>query len=305
MKKWMALTLLILVNGIVMAGVPNRIIYQGRLFKSGVGISGEKSIRLTLVKADGKTVVDTKSFSVTLPATGEFTIVWDLEKEIDWRGDQPELKVEVDTDELTPRQQFSASPYAFVAKRVEVGAVDTLSIADGAVTNAKISMGGIEAEKINLANGKTLNSWVAPNGKIMADGIEGELKTTASHATNHEKGGGDELHLDPSQVDGVLVGRSTYTQVIQPTANEPALVVKGKPSSTKDVMQIYDSADIPTQQVRFDKDGNILSNRAISGASFSASGAVSAGGSMSADSVTGKKSLSVLFDGQPPNTAVQ
>jgi hypothetical protein len=97
-------------TGIVTAGVPNRIIYQGRLFKSGVGISGEKSIRLTLVKADGKTVVDTKSFSVTLPATGEFTIVWDLEKEIDWRGDQPELKVEVDTDELTPRQQFSASP---------------------------------------------------------------------------------------------------------------------------------------------------------------------------------------------------
>jgi hypothetical protein len=94
-----------------------------------VGNSGGRSIRLTLVKADGKTLVDTKSLIVTHPATGEFTIVWDLEKEIDWRGDQSELKVEVDTDELTPRQQFSASPYAFVAKRVEVGAVDTLSIA--------------------------------------------------------------------------------------------------------------------------------------------------------------------------------
>jgi microcystin-dependent protein len=310
MKKWMTLTLLILVNGIVTAGVPNRIIYQGRLFKSGVGISGEKSIRLTLVKADGKTVVDTKSFSVSLPATGEFTIVWDLEKEIDWRGDQPELKVEVDTDELTPRQQFSASPYAFVAKRVEVGAVDTLSIADGAVTSAKISAGGIEAEKINLANGKTLNSWVAPNGKIMADGIEGELKTTSNHATKHEKGGGDELLLDPSQVDGVLVGRSSYTQVMQATTNSvPVLAVKGLPGSSSKILQIYDSgavgdtASVPQEQVYFDGDANMVSNRSISAKSVNVAGSViaggnfSAGGTVAADSVTGKKVLSVLHDG--------
>jgi hypothetical protein len=80
MRRCFAILGVILAAGVLVAGVPNRIIYQGRLFKSGVGISGEKSIRLTLVKADGKTVVDTKSFSVTLPATGEFTIVWDLGK---------------------------------------------------------------------------------------------------------------------------------------------------------------------------------------------------------------------------------
>jgi hypothetical protein len=84
MKKWMTLTLLILVNGIVTAGVPNRIIYQGRLFKSGVGISGEKSIRLTLVKADGgKRWWTPNRFSVSLPATGGIHDCLDLEKEID------------------------------------------------------------------------------------------------------------------------------------------------------------------------------------------------------------------------------
>jgi hypothetical protein len=119
----------------------------------------------------------------------------------------------------------------------------------------------------------------------MADGIEGELKTTANHATKHEKGGEDELRLDPSQVDGVLVAHSTYTQVIQPTANEPALAVKGNPRSGSDVLQIYDSAETPVKQVSFDKDGNMVSNRGIS--------AVSAVvvGSMSADSVSATNSI--------------
>jgi hypothetical protein len=126
----------------------------------------------------------------------------------------------------------------------------------------------------------------------MADGVEGELKTTANHAAKHGKGGEDELRLDPSQVDGVLVAHSTYTQVIQPTANEPALAVKGNPRSGSDVLQIYDSAETPVKQVSFDKDGNMVSNRSIL-----ASGSVSAGGAMSADSLTGKKGLSALFDG--------
>lgn len=266
-----------LVAGGLVAGVPNRIIYQGRLFKSGVGVNGDKTIRLTLVKSDGKTVVDTKSFGVTLPATGEFTIIWDLDKEIDWRGEQPELKVEVDTDELTPRQQFSSTPYAFVAKRVEVGAVDSLSIADGAVTSEKISSEGIDPEKINLASGKTLRDWVLPNGQITANAIQGELKTTANHASKHQIGGEDELQLDPSQVAGVVVTRSSFTQVMQATANSvPVLAIKGMTGSGSDVMQFYDSgvkgdtASTPTMQVKIDSEGNIVSQKKISASSVEA-----------------------------------
>jgi hypothetical protein len=99
-------------------------------------------------------------------------------------------------------------------------------------------------------------------------------------------------------VDGVLVGRSTYTQVIQPTANEPALTVKGNPRSGSDVLQIYDSAETPVKQVSFDKDGNMVSNRSIL-----TSGVVSAGGDIStskgltADSAIVKNKLSALYDG--------
>jgi hypothetical protein len=120
--------------------------------------------------------------------------------------------------------------------------------------------------------------------------LKGELKTTANHATKHAKGGEDELRLDPSQVDGVLVGRSTYTQVIQPTANEPALAVKGNPRSGSDVLQIYDSAETPVKQVSFDKDGNMVSNRALSAASIATSGP------MTADLATVKRGLLSLFE---------
>lgn len=266
-----------LVAGGLVAGVPNRIIYQGRLFKSGVGVNGDKTIRLTLVKSDGKTVVDTKSFGVTLPATGEFTIIWDLDKEIDWRGEQPELKVEVDTDELTPRQQFSSTPYAFVAKRVEVGAVDSLSIADGAVTNEKLAF-GIDASKINVGGTKTIKDWATPGGGIDAGVIVGTMTNTPNHAWTHRRGGTDELQLEGSQVEGAVISRSTFTQVIQAVSNSvPVLAVKGLPGSSSKILQIYDSgtvgdtASVPQEQVYFDKDANLVSNRAVSADSITAS----------------------------------
>ncbi len=77
MRKVNLMLTLIVLGGALFAAVPNRITYQGRLFKSGVAVSGSKSIRLALVHPSTFVELESEVFNVTLPATGEFTIVWD------------------------------------------------------------------------------------------------------------------------------------------------------------------------------------------------------------------------------------
>lgn len=264
------------------ASVPNRITYQGRLFKSGVAVSGSKSIRLALVHPSTLVELESEVFNVTLPATGEFTIVWDttLDPGFDWRGVNPQLKISVDGEALSPNELLGVSPYSFVARRVDVGGVDTAALADGAVTNAKVAV-GVESTKILVSTspGNTyLSDWRHPvsKDKIDASKIEGTIPTVPSaHGASHAAGGTDELAgLSRGQIAGTaLVANSTYTQVLQAVSVSTAvLAVKGVPGSASKILQVYDSGvlgntgSVPVEQAWFDKDANLVTNKGITAA---------------------------------------
>ncbi|MBL0058282.1 MAG: hypothetical protein IPP35_04050 [Elusimicrobia bacterium] len=170
MNRFRTLSLLFFACGAVLAAVPNRIIYQGRLSKSGAAVHGEQAIKLSLVDpVNPTTVYDSNTFVVTLPVTGEFTVIWD-NPGVDWRAVNPKLKVEVSGEALTPESDFSASPYSFVAQRVEAGGVDTLALADGAVTDAKVAT--ISAGKIVLpgtANLDLATAWQSKTNPAKID----------------------------------------------------------------------------------------------------------------------------------------
>ncbi|MBI4396375.1 MAG: hypothetical protein HY548_04720, partial [Elusimicrobia bacterium] len=56
------------------AGVPNRIVYQGRLAKSGVSVSGPHVFVARFIGTDGKQLWSSGNLNVTLPVTGDFTL---------------------------------------------------------------------------------------------------------------------------------------------------------------------------------------------------------------------------------------
>ncbi|MBL0360895.1 MAG: hypothetical protein IPP70_07525 [Elusimicrobia bacterium] len=297
MKK-STLLLTLLLGGALSAAVPNRITYQGRLFKSGVAVSGSKSIRLALVHPSTFVELESEVFNVTLPATGEFTIVWDatLDPGFDWRGVNPQLKISVDGEALSPNELLGVSPYSFVARKVDVGGVDTAALADGAVTNTKVAV-GVEAAKILVSTspGNTyLSDWRHPvsKDKIDASKIEGTIPTIPSaHGASHAGGGSDALaNLSRTQVAGTaLVANSTFTQVLQAVSvSTAALALKGLAGSASKIIQIYDSGvlgntgSVPQEQAWFDKDANLVTNKGITAGS---------GGFTSLTATTGTVSL--------------
>jgi hypothetical protein len=162
---------------ILHAGVPNRIVYQGRLSQAGVSVAGTRTFVARILAQNGTPLWSSGNMSVTLPATGEFTLVLEPTG-VDWAAHQPKLEISVDGETLSPADPFAASPYAFLADSVANGSITTLQIAAGAVTNEKIaSTAAIDPAKIAITTTVSLADWkssVNP-AKIDANKIEGSV----------------------------------------------------------------------------------------------------------------------------------
>lgn len=253
--KWMERAVLtsffVCVSSYLFAGMPNKIIYQGRLTKSGISGAGAHTFTATLVTDAGN--VPLGSFALTLPATGDFSLAIPLPPTaIDWVNGNPKLKISVDGEDLTPVGDFGVVPYALVAKQVE----------------------NLNASDVHLSSTTLLSSWQHPLNRDKIDGSKVE---------------GGAVNLTPSQVTGTaLVSVASATQVVQPTGTVPALAIKGNGGSTSHTFEIFDSGTpgvngSPTAlQAYFDSNGNLVSNRGITAASsnlgsLSVSGGAAAG----------------------------
>ncbi|MBK6880720.1 MAG: hypothetical protein IPN65_04350 [Elusimicrobia bacterium] len=225
MRKLFIIPISLFAAGMLFATVPNRITYQGRLFKSGVAVSGPKSIRLALVHPSTLVELESEVFNVTLPATGEFTIVWDatLDAGFDWRGVNPQLKISVDGEALSPNELLGVSPYSFVARTVDVGGVDTAALADGAVTNAKVAV-GIAASKILITTNTYLSDW--------------------RHPTQLDKVDATKIY-PPLATDSIIFSSPSVAQFIQASQPVTPLTIKGKSGvvGTVPVFDVRDNSD--------------------------------------------------------------
>jgi len=253
--KWIVRAVLasffVCVSSYLIAGMPNKIIYQGRLTKSGISGAGAHTFTATLVTDAGN--VPLGSFALTLPATGDFSLAIPLPPTpIDWVNGNPKLKISVDGEDLTPVGDFGVVPYALVAKQIE----------------------NLNANDVHLSSTTLLSSWQHPLNRDKIDGSKVE---------------GGAVNLTPSQVTGTaLVSVASATQVVQPTSTVPALAIKGNGGSTSHTFEIYDSGTpgvngSPTAlQAFFDSNGNLVSNRGVTAVSsnlgtLSVSGGAAAG----------------------------
>lgn len=183
---------------LVHAAVPSRIVYQGRLSKSGVGAAGRHTITVQFVDAEGNNLPASQTFDVDVPTTGDFSLeINNIPPDADWINGLPKMRVIVGGETLTPDQAFSASPYALVARNVE----------------------NLDTTKVKLAGTTSdlLSSWQSPDNPngINAAVIIGTITTTTNHGINHSLGGTDAIpanSLSPSQIkDTALVLTSSFT----------------------------------------------------------------------------------------------
>lgn len=302
MKKISTLLFVLSVGlgSILWAGVPNQIVYQGRLSKTGVPVGGSHVFNVRIYPNANPSVGlwHSGNMALDLPATGEFSLVLNITTEIDWLNAAPRLEIMVDGEKLSPDGSFGANPYALAAKTVDAEGVGTAAIQAGAVTDVKIS--SVSASKVMLpGTSSPITVWQSTVGgqldKIDASMIYGVIPTVPStHAETHLAGGSDPIiNIAPTQVLGTALVRNTgSTQVIQATTTVPALDIKGNPGSGSKVLRIFDSGilgqatSVPQEQAHFDAEGNFSSQKSISASSASFAGTLSAGQVNAASGVT-------------------
>jgi len=112
MKKFIVLLFL---AAPLAAAVPNKITYQGRLMKSGLTAAGPHIFQVNFIPPAPSAPIPSPQQTVTLPATGDFTLIIDLPVGVDFFNSTYQLQLLVDSVPLSPNDDFTAVPYALVA----------------------------------------------------------------------------------------------------------------------------------------------------------------------------------------------
>jgi microcystin-dependent protein len=148
------------------AAVPNTITYQGRLVKSGVTTGGSHTFHACLKAGGGN--LWCKDFTLSLPASGDFTLLLDPPASIDWIANAIQLELTVDGRVLSPADDFTAVPYALTAATASVA--QSLS---GQLQSSKVLLAGASA---------SLDTWqsAAAPGMIDAGKVQGPFTSNIS-----------------------------------------------------------------------------------------------------------------------------
>ncbi|MGQ0644892.1 MAG: hypothetical protein ACT4O3_05325 [Elusimicrobiota bacterium] len=200
-SRGMAAALFTLLAGAVWAAVPDRIVYQGRLTKSGVSASGAHVFRARFLSSAGLELWESGNIALTLPPSGDFTLELSPTG-VDWLNDDPKLEITVDGDLLSPSGSFASSPYALAAKTVE----------NGAITRPKVNTASFESAGHGLVPPGAIIIWTqsntCPPGYSRVNLFDGRFPRgaaaagTSGGAETHEHGM-DHTHALPGHFHGI------------------------------------------------------------------------------------------------------
>jgi hypothetical protein len=154
----------------VMAAVPNRIVYQGRVTKASTPVTGVHSFVARLIAADGSELWKSSEMSIVLSASGEFSLTLEPTG-IDWVRDTPRLEVTIDGEKLDPPESFAASPYALVASTAlsvnQNATVESAQVKLTGAANLASWQSTTDPTKIDAAKIDTSGGVVIPSGGII------------------------------------------------------------------------------------------------------------------------------------------
>ena len=111
LKKLLLMISFVFVFQLVIADVPNEIRYNGKLKEYRAEVNATKSMNFKIYNqlTGGTAKWESGTMSVVV-SSGIFSVV--LNPDIDWRGKDYYLEIEIDSKKLEPREKLTAMPYA-------------------------------------------------------------------------------------------------------------------------------------------------------------------------------------------------
>lgn len=118
LKKIFLIMSFIFISGLVIADVPNEIRYNGKLKEYRTEVNATKSMNFKIYdQLSGGTAKWESGTKSVVVSSGIFSVV--LNPDVDWRGKDFYLEIEIDSKKLEPREKLTAVPFSLHSNTTE------------------------------------------------------------------------------------------------------------------------------------------------------------------------------------------
>ena len=174
LKKFLVIIFFSLVVQSVMAEVPNEIRYNGKLKEYRTEVNATKSMNFKIYnQLTGGTAKWESGNKSVVVSSGIFSVV--LNPDVDWRGKDYYLEIEIDSKKLEPREKLTAVPYSLHANTTESAKVEENSEFSVTVGNDKKFV--VDSAGAKTIIGNTEYFMVPKGGIIIWSGAVSDIPT--------------------------------------------------------------------------------------------------------------------------------
>ena len=118
LKKFLLMMFFIFIANLVIADVPNEIRYNGKLKEYRTEVNATKSMNFKIYdQLTGGTAKWESGNKSVVVSSGIFSVV--LNPDVDWRGKDFYLEIEIDSKKLEPREKLTAVPFSLHSNTTE------------------------------------------------------------------------------------------------------------------------------------------------------------------------------------------
>jgi len=118
LKKSLLMIFFVFIANLVIADVPNEIRYNGKLKEYRTEVNANKNMNFKIYdQLTGGTAKWESGNKSVVVSSGIFSVV--LNPDVDWRGKDYYLEIEIDSKKLEPREKLTAVPYSLHSNTTE------------------------------------------------------------------------------------------------------------------------------------------------------------------------------------------
>lgn len=212
LKKSLLMIFFVFIANLVIADVPNEIRYNGKLKEYRTEVNANKNMNFKIYdQFTGGTAKWESGNKSVVVSSGIFSVV--LNPDVDWRGKDYYLEIEIDSKKLEPREKLTAVPYSLHSNTTEKAIVKDSAEFSVTVGNDKRFVVDSNGAKTIIGNTEYfmvpkggIIIWSGsvnniPEGWVLCDGNNGTPNLTdrfvlgAGHNYAVDSTGGESEHI--------------------------------------------------------------------------------------------------------------
>ena len=174
LKKSLLMIFLVFIANLVIADVPNEIRYNGKLKEYRTEVNANKNMNFKIYdQLTGGTAKWESGNKSVVVSSGIFSVV--LNPDIDWRGKDYYLEIEINSKKLEPREKLTAVPYSLHSNTTESARVKENSEFSVTVGNDKRFV--VDSNGAKTIIGNTEYFMIPKGGIIIWSGSANDIPT--------------------------------------------------------------------------------------------------------------------------------